>query len=159
MKHLVDDLRALIAGVSHPLVNLANAAALIYGRMPDVNWAGFYLLDRGMLRLAPFGGKPACTDIAPERGVCGAAFSRGETLVVPDVHAFPGHIACDAASRSEIVVPLRPNGRVVGVLDLDSPKLNRFTEDDRALLEQIVALLEEGCDWSRLGYDLSFDAE
>ena len=136
-------LRALISGVPHETANLANASALLYSELPRLNWAGFYLLEAETLVLGPFQGKPACIEIPLSRGVCGAAASSGKTVVVPDVHAFPGHIACDGASRSEIVVPLRRGGAVVGVMDLDSPEPGRFTEEDRAGLEAFAAVLEE----------------
>lgn len=109
--------------------------------MDRLNWAGFYLLRDGELVLGPFQGKPACVRIAVGRGVCGTAAARCETVIVPDVHAFPGHIACDAASRSEIVVPLRRGGALIGVLDLDSPEPGRFGEPERVLLERIAAML------------------
>ena len=129
---------------------LSNISALIYGAMDGVNWAGFYLADRGSLLLGPFQGKVACIRIEPGRGVCGAAVDRGETVLVEDVHKFPGHIACDSASRSEVVVPIKQGGRVVGVLDIDSPNVARFTEDDAAGLEEIVRVIGEKCDFSRL---------
>lgn len=147
-------LRGLVEGVPQPLANLANAAALLWQALPDINWVGFYLLDEGALCLGPFMGKPACVRIAPGRGVCGAALAQNETLVVPDVHAFPGHIACDAASQAEIVVPLRLVGRPIGVLDVDSETPGRFTQDDQALLEAVAALLDEACDYTRLRYDI-----
>ncbi|GHU82680.1 hypothetical protein FACS1894196_1390 [Clostridia bacterium] len=141
-------------GDQHPLSSLANAAALLFDALGDINWAGFYLLDRGALWLGPFQGKAACTRIDPGKGVCGAALAQNQTLLVPDVHAFPGHIACDEASRAEIVVPLRVDGRAVGVLDIDSPVQNRFSQDDRAVLERVAALIEARCDFTRCGYDL-----
>lgn len=147
-------LQSLLGREIHPLTNLANAAALLYGALPGINWCGFYLLDGGMLRLGPFGGKPACTEIAIGKGVCGTSFAQGETLVVPDVHAFAGHIACDAASRSEIVVPLRWAGVPIGVLDVDSPLPSRFSTEDQTMLEAAAGLIEAACDFGRLGYDL-----
>ena len=135
-------LRSLTEGVRHPVSNLANAAALLWEALEDVNWAGFYLLEGGTLVLGPFQGKPACIEIGPGRGVCGAAAAQNATQLVPDVHAFPGHIACDCDSRSEIVIPLRDGGRVVGVLDIDSPVPARFTEADRLGLERFVSALE-----------------
>ena len=121
--------------------NMANMAALIFHQLPDLNWAGFYLMKGGELVLGPFQGKPACIRIPLGKGVCGTAAATRETQVVPDVHAFPGHIACDADSRSEIVVPLIADGTLIGVLDLDSPKPGRFDEDDRAGLEAAAGLV------------------
>ncbi|MBU6165093.1 MAG: GAF domain-containing protein [Alphaproteobacteria bacterium] len=133
---------ALLIGDERDFVaNMANMAALIFHQLPDLNWAGFYLLKDGELVLGPFQGKPACIRIALGRGVCGTAAATRITQLVPDVHAFPGHIACDADSRSEIVVPLIAAGRLIGVLDLDSPKPGRFDEDDRAGLEAAAGLL------------------
>lgn len=129
---LLEDERNFIA-------NAANLAALLYNELPDVNWAGFYFLEPdGSLVLGPFCGKPACTRLPSGKGVCGAAVRGGQTLVVEDVHAFADHIACDTASKSEIVVPLRKEGRIFGVLDLDSPSEARFSEADRAGLERIA---------------------
>ena len=122
---------------------MANGAALLYDALADVNWAGFYLLRENELVLGPFQGKVACIRIAPGRGVCGTALEKDETQLVPDVHAFPGHIACDSASNSEIVVPIHKGGEVVAVLDIDSPVLNRFSEADRTGLEAFVRVLEE----------------
>jgi L-methionine (R)-S-oxide reductase len=132
---LNQQLAALIGDERDAIANMANMAALIFHALPDLNWAGFYLMRNGELVLGPFQGKPACIRIPLGRGVCGTAAATRETQVVPDVHAFPGHIACDADSRSEIVVPLLVDGVCVGVLDLDSPKPGRFDEDDRAGLE------------------------
>ena len=140
---LAEALRALIRGVPYLTANLANASALLWASLPDLNWAGFYLFEKDRLVLGPFQGKVACIEILPGRGVCGTAFSTGETQLVPDVHRFPGHIACDGASNSEIVIPLRIKGRIVGVLDLDSPSFSRFSEDDRILLESCARVLEE----------------
>ena len=136
-------LSALVSGVPHPLANLANAAALLWENLGGLNWAGFYLMEDGRLVLGPFMGKPACIEIPLQKGVCGAAARTDSTQLVPDVHAFPGHIACDSASRSEIVIPLHTNGQVAGVLDMDSPLLGRFTEADRAGLEAFSRILEE----------------
>ena len=122
---------------------LSNAAALLYDALADVNWAGFYLMRDGRLVLGPFQGKVACIHIPAGKGVCGTAAARDETLRVPDVHAFPGHIACDSASNSEIVVPIHSGGRVVGVLDIDSPVPDRFSAADQAGLEAFVRALEE----------------
>ena len=135
-------LEALIRDVPYEIANFANASALIWQGLADINWAGFYLMRDGMLVLGPFQGKSACTRIAVGRGVCGTAVAQDATQLVPDVHAFPGHIACDCASNSEIVVPIHKNGAVYGVLDIDSPLLNRFTEADREGLEALVQVLE-----------------
>ena len=152
---LNDQLSALLAGERDPWANLANAAALAYAVLPDLNWAGFYLLRGGELVVGPFQGQPACVRIPLGRGVCGTAAAMRQTQVVPDVHAFEGHIACDAASRSEIVVPLLHAGRLVGVLDLDSPSPARFDAEDAAGLEQAAGLIVAGCDWSLAGIDPS----
>lgn len=141
-KLLLQQLDALTEGVTEPVSNLANASALLFHTLPDLNWAGFYLAKNGVLLLGPFQGKPACTEIPLGKGVCGTAAFRGETLAVPDVHAFPGHIACDGASNSEIVIPLYAGDTLYGVLDIDSPLLNRFTEEDRAGLEAFARSLE-----------------
>ena len=143
-KLLCLSLRSLIENVPHPVANLANASALLWDTLEDINWAGFYLMEGDTLVLGPFQGKPACIEIGPGKGVCGAAAARNETQLVEDVHVFPGHIACDSASNSEIVVPLRrADGSVFGVLDIDSPLFGRFTEDDRAGLENFAAILSE----------------
>lgn len=140
---LNERLRNLIDGVPHRTANLANAAALLYQEMERINWAGFYTMKKDMLVLGPFQGKPACIEIPLGRGVCGTAAEQRKTVVVPDVHAFPGHIACDAASASEIVVPLACGGELFGVLDIDSPEKNRFGEEDQRGLEEFAAILEE----------------
>lgn len=140
----------LLEGESDWLANLANVSAAVYEWLPDLNWAGFYLLRDGELVLGPFQGRPACVRIAVGKGVCGTAVAAGASQVVPDVHAFPGHIACDARSRSEIVIPLRDaDGRVVGVLDLDSPNLATFDETDREGLEALARDLARSVDWRR----------
>jgi len=131
---------ALLAGERNAIANAANLASLIWHTLPELNWAGFYLFDGTELVLGPFMGKPACVRIALGKGVCGTAAATRETQVVRDVHAFPGHIACDAASNSEIVVPLVHEGRLLGVLDLDSPVLERFDTVDRTALERLAAL-------------------
>lgn len=136
-------LRALIHGVPHLIADLANASALLFMTLPDLNWAGFYFLEGETLVLGPFQGKPACIEVPLGRGVCSASVTRDESVLVPDVHEFPGHIACDSASQSELVVPLHADGRIVGVLDLDSPTVRRFTEEDRAGLEAFARILEE----------------
>ena len=137
-------LRELAAEEGWYVPLLSNASALIYDALPDLNWAGFYLMRGGELVLGPFQGKPACIHIAPGKGVCGTAAAQDRTQRVPDVHQFPGHIACDSASNSEIVIPLHQNGQVIGVLDIDSPKFDRFSEDDQAGLEQLVRVIEDG---------------
>ena len=140
---LLAQLEALTKDVPHPVANLANAAALLCDALDDINWAGFYLMEGDILVLGPFQGKHACIEIPVGRGVCGTAVAENATQLVPDVHQFPGHIACDCASNSEIVVPLRKNGAVIGVLDIDSPSFNRFTEDDRKGLETFAEMLEK----------------
>jgi L-methionine (R)-S-oxide reductase len=141
---LAVQLAALIAGEPSLIANAANMAALIYHGLPDLNWAGFYFADgERELVLGPFQGKPACVRIPWGEGVCGAAAARCEMVLVPDVHEFPGHIACDPESRSELVVPLIKGGRVVGVLDLDSPVRARFDESDRAGCERLAAVFVE----------------
>jgi GAF domain-containing protein len=137
---LARELAGLLAGEHDLIANAANTAALIYHALPQVNWAGFYFLKDGELVVGPFQGKPACVRIALGRGVCGTAAAERRTLVVPDVHAFAGHIACDAASRSEVVVPLIKGSRLLGVLDLDSPAAARFDAADAAGLEALAAI-------------------
>jgi GAF domain-containing protein len=132
--------RALVAGERDAIANAANLSALIAAELPNVNWAGFYFVRENELVLGPFQGKPACVRIAFGKGVCGSAWERRQTLVVPDVHAFPGHIACDSASNSEVVVPLIVGDNVVGVLDIDSPLLDRFSDDDRVFFEAIAQI-------------------
>ena len=138
---LLQTLEAVLSGESDLIANSANMAAILFQTLPDVNWAGFYLLRDGELVLGPFQGRVACVRIPIGRGVCGTAAARRETIVVADVHAFPGHIACDAASRSEIVVPLIQGDRLLGVLDIDSPTPGRFSANDQALCEAAAALL------------------
>ena len=140
---LARQLSALIEGERDLIANSANMAALIFNGLPDLNWAGFYFRRQDELVLGPFQGKPACIRIAWGEGVCGAAAARGASIVVPDVHEFPGHIACDPESRSELVVPLFQAERVLGVLDLDSPVPGRFDQSDRAGCERLVALFLE----------------
>lgn len=139
-EQLAAQLHGLLEGEADAIANAANTAALIFDALPEVSWAGFYFVRGGELVVGPFQGKPACVRIALGHGVCGAAAARRETLIVPDVNAFPGHIACDAASQSEVVVPLIAAGRVVGVLDLDSARLARFDEVDARGLERLAAL-------------------
>jgi L-methionine (R)-S-oxide reductase len=136
---------AVTVGEHDMIANLANASSVLYHMLPDVNWAGFYLLRDDELVLGPFHGKPACIRIALGRGVCGTAAQNRTTIVVQDVHAFEGHIACDAQSASEIVVPMMQDGALIGVLDVDSPIPSRFDETDRLYLEQIVHLLMSRC--------------
>jgi len=138
---LEKQLGALLHGERDFIANCANAAALLWHSLPGLNWAGIYRLVDGELVLGPFQGKPACVRIKPGRGVCGTAAATRRTVLVPDVQAFPGHIACDAASRSEIVVPLVKDGVLLGVLDLDSPELNRFDAADQAGLERLATTL------------------
>lgn len=135
-------LKALVETNPYWISNLSNAAALIYNTLEDLNWAGFYLMQDGQLILGPFQGKIACMQIKVGRGVCGTAVAENKTQLVPDVHAFPGHIACDCASNSEIVVPIHKDGEIFGVLDIDSPSLSRFTEEDQAGLEEFVQIIE-----------------
>lgn len=140
-RDILSALDALTAGEPDPVANMANAAALLWQYLPDLNWAGFYRMVDGELVLGPFQGKPACIRIALGAGVCGAAAASRETQLVADVHAFPGHIACDAASASELVVPIIHDGAVIGVLDLDSPTPSRFDEEDARGGEAIASLL------------------
>jgi GAF domain-containing protein len=149
-REILGQLAALFAGERSGLANAANMAAVLHQALPGVNWAGFYFLQDGELVLGPFQGKVACVRIQVGKGVCGTAAQRLETIVVPDVDAFPGHIACDAASRSEIVVPLVGNGTLLGVLDLDSPALARFDGEDGAGLNAAVALLLQASDFGRI---------
>ena len=135
-------MEALVAGVPYPVANLANASALLNQALADINWVGFYLREGDKLVLGPFQGKTACIEIPFGRGVCGTAAAKDETQLVKDVHEFPGHIACDSASNSEIVIPLHKNGIVAAVLDIDSPTRCRFTEADREGLESLVPILE-----------------
>ena len=135
-------LLSLTEGVEDGISNLANASALLFHTLEGLNWAGFYLYKNGVLLLGPFQGKTACTKIPMGKGVCGTAAERGETIVVPDVHAFPGHIACDGDSNSEIVIPLYLCGSLYGVLDIDSPLLDRFSKADREGLELFARTLE-----------------
>lgn len=147
---LAKQLTALLEGENHPLPVLANASALLWQAMPNINWVGFYLnTGKEELLLGPFQGKTACIRIPFSRGVCGAAARERQIQLVRDVHLFPGHIACDSASNSEIVLPMLRNGELLGVLDIDSPTVARFDEEDRAGLEPIAALLAEGCRWEQ----------
>lgn len=134
---------ALVEGVPYRVANLANVSALLWQALPQINWAGFYLREGDCLILGPFQGKPACIQIPLGRGVCGTAAGENRTVRVEDVHTFPGHIACDGASNSEIVIPLRKNGAVWAVLDIDSPLRGRFSQADQAGLEQLAGALEK----------------
>lgn len=139
---LAGKLEALVEGVPYETANLANAAALLWLELEDINWAGFYKMVDGALVLGPFQGKPACIRIPVGRGVCGTAVAEDRVQLVRDVHDFPGHIACDCASNSEIVIPIHVSGEIWGVLDIDSPRIGRFTGADRAGLENCVRVLE-----------------
>lgn len=142
--HLVNtQLKGLIDQIAHPIANLANASALLNQAMQDINWVGFYLLEKNLLVLGPFQGKPACVEIPVGNGVCGTAVQKDEIVLVKNVHEFPGHIACDSASNSEIVLPLHVNGQIVGVLDIDSPSFSRFDEVDKKGLSEFVNILEQ----------------
>ena len=140
---LKKEITALVSGVPYEIANLANVSAALWQAMERINWAGFYIMQGGKLVLGPFQGKPACIEIPVGRGVCGTAAQRKETVLVEDVHRFPGHIACDSASNSEIVVPIFRNGEIYGVLDIDSPYFARFSREDQRGLEEIVKILEE----------------
>ncbi|MBQ9123368.1 MAG: GAF domain-containing protein [Lachnospiraceae bacterium] len=135
-------LKGLLEDVPHTIANLANASALLNQAMREINWVGFYLMEEGQLVLGPFQGKTACVEIKVGRGVCGTAVERDEVMLVKDVHQFPGHIACDGASASEIVLPIHVNGEIFGVLDIDSPVVGRFDEVDKAGLLKVVEIIE-----------------
>lgn len=143
MNEMNINLKALLDKEDWLITSLSNASALLNEYLDDINWVGFYLMQEGNLVLGPFQGKSACVRIKVGRGVCGTAVSEDKTQLVPDVHQFPGHIACDSASNSEIVVPIHHNGEVVAVLDIDSPSFNRFSEEDKANLEESVKIIEE----------------
>lgn len=142
-EQVVQQLSALVEGIPYEVANLANTSALLWQEMPDINWVGFYKMIDGGLVLGPFQGKPACIRIPVGRGVCGTAVAEDKVQLVYDVHHFPGHIACDCASNSEIVLPIHKNGEIWGVLDIDSPFVGRFTEADKEGLELIVNVLEK----------------
>jgi len=155
---LAEELSGLLTDEPDPIANAANTSALLFDALPDINWAGFYFLrptgrkaangvDPGELVVGPFQGKPACVRIPLGKGVCGTAAANRKTLVVRDVHEFPGHIACDAASQSEIVVPLLAGERLLGVLDIDSPSVGRFDAADRRGIERLAALFVQASDW------------
>ena len=140
---LNSQIESLILDVPHFTANLANVSAALNLALEDINWVGFYLMQNGKLILGPFQGKPACIEIEVGKGVCGTAVEENRSQLVPDVHKFPGHIACDSASNSEIVIPIHQNDSIVGVLDIDSPRLNNFNENDLFGLEKIVKTLEK----------------
>ena len=144
---LQKQLVALVDGEKYHIPNLANASALLWMGLKDINWAGFYLMKDGELVLGPFQGKPACIRIPIGRGVCGTAVAQNRTQLVKDVHMFPGHIACDSASNSEIVIPIRNGEKIVGVLDIDSPVFSRFDKEDQEGLEGFIKILETACQW------------
>jgi L-methionine (R)-S-oxide reductase len=146
-QEIAQQLEALLAGERNAVANTANAGALLYHALPDVNWVGFYFLRTDVLVLGPFQGKPACVRIPVGKGVCGTAVAERKTIRVDDVFAFPGHIACDTASRSELVVPLIEGGKIMGVLDLDSPSTRRFDVDDQNGLERIAAIVTAATDF------------
>ena len=140
---VAQQLAALTEGIPYEVANLANASALLWQELPEINWVGFYKMEDGALVLGPFQGKPACIRIPVGRGVCGTAVAEDAVQLVYDVHQFPGHIACDCASNSEIVLPIHAGGKIWGVLDIDSPFIGRFTEDDRDGLQKVVEILEK----------------
>lgn len=140
---MLQQLEAILINDSYSITNLANMASLLHHTLEDINWVGFYLLDDGVLKLGPFMGLPACTSIQLDRGVCGHCYSEQKTIVVDDVHSFPGHIACDAASLSEIVVPIFKDSKCIALLDIDAPILNRFDSIDQEYLEKAIILLEK----------------
>ena len=144
---MIQQAEALTADERLVLPNLANTAALLGESLSEINWAGYYLLREDVLILGPFWGRPACIRIPMGKGVCGTAAAEDRVLCVPDVHAFPGHIACDSRSRSEIVIPIHAEGKVVGVLDIDSPVSARFQEEDSISLQSFVRIIEKNCDW------------
>lgn len=141
---LCRQMAALMEDVDNEISNLANASALLWQELPDINWAGFYLLRSGRLELGPFQGKPACTVIPLGKGVCGAAAGQDAPVLVPNVHEFPGHIACDSASNSEVVIPIHKGGSLYGVLDIDSPAVGRFSRADLKGLREVAAVIEKG---------------
>lgn len=151
-KIMLTRLEGLLSSESDWLANLSNAAALIFTNLEDINWAGFYLMKKGELVLGPFQGKTACTRIKPGKGVCGTAAAEMKIQLVPDVHLFPGHIACDSASNSEIVIPLIKHGTVFGVLDIDSPIKNRFDELDAKYLQLFADMLNKYIDWHQINW-------
>ncbi len=155
-KMLEKELESLCASERNFVTNASNFAALLFHSLEGINWAGFYFMHDGALKLGPFQGKPACIDIPAGKGVCGTAVALGKALVVPDVHEFPGHIACDAASRSEIVIPMFHNGSVAGVLDIDSPLPGRFNDEDLNHLAGLLHILMDCSDIGPLNYIYKF---
>lgn len=149
-EQMIKQLTALLEDEKDWLANLANTASHLYTVLENINWSGFYLMKNGELVLGPFMGKPACVRIPIGKGVCGTAVEREETILVEDVHAFPGHIACDPASRSEIVIPIKIDGRMIGVLDIDSPITKRFDKTDQQYLERYLQILIEHTDWTEV---------
>ena len=149
-KLVASQLRSLFEGDNYLIPNLSNTSAILNQAMPTINWVGFYLIKNNALLLGPFQGKVACVHIPIGKGVCGSAVEKDKTILVEDVHEFPGHIACDSASQSEIVIPIHYNNEVVGVLDIDSPILSRFDKEDQEGLEEVVRILENLCDWTSL---------
>lgn len=141
-KTLIKQIESISRDVEYDITILSNVSALIYETLDNLNWCGFYILRNNRLELGPFQGKVACTKIEIGKGVCGTSVLKDETIIVKDVHEFPGHIACDTASNSEIVIPIHINGSIYGVLDIDSPMINRFSDDDKKNLEEIVMLIE-----------------
>lgn len=146
---LKKQMQAVLEGEKYPIPNLANASALLMETLEDINWVGFYLMHQNELLLGPFQGRVACVHIGLGKGVCGTAAVNDAVQLVGNVHQFPGHIACDSASQSEVVVPLHYRGKVVGVLDVDSPSLNRFNENDASELQQLALIIERSCEWSK----------
>ena len=146
-ENLKKEIAALIDGVPYEIANLANVSAALWQAMDRINWAGFYRMEKGKLVLGPFQGKPACIEIAVGRGVCGTAVLEKRTVLVEDVHQFPGHIACDSASNSEIVIPLHSKGKVIAVIDIDSPLFDRFSKEDVEGLSEFARTLEENIRW------------
>ncbi len=143
-KLIIETMKGIVANCNYPISVMSNAAAILFNELPDLNWAGFYLMEDGKLILGPFQGKLACMEIQVGKGVCGTAVAERKVQRVANVHEFPGHIACDSASNSEIVIPIYKNGEVFGVLDIDSPEFDRFSEEDEKNLTEFVRVLETG---------------
>ena len=146
-KVITEQVRAFLEEEPHYVSAMSNISALLMQTLEELNWAGFYLMRDGRLTVGPFQGKPACIHIEVGKGVCGTSVERDETILVPDVHLFPGHIACDSASNAEIVIPIHKNGKIMGVLDIDSPKTGRFSREDRDGLEEMVREMETLLQW------------